>query len=167
MKSALLDITKSNPLVEQASPIPVDRIPIQDWVRDSCKECKYHQKSWSCPPGVGTLVQTQKKLSSYSSAIFLRFRTSEDRTALEQAVLDMESAIRAAGFPRTMGFFTSPCTACRVCRYPEPCPRPERCRPTAESWGIDLMVASQEAGLPLEMAKAGDEFKPVTLILVE
>ena len=154
-------------MVEQVSPIPVSRILIQDWVRDSCKDCEYHQKSWSCPPGVGTSDQTQKKLSSYSCAIFLRFRTSEDRTALEQAVLDMESAIRDAGFPRAMGFFTSPCTACRICSCPEPCPRPESCRPTGESWGIDLMVASQEAGLPLEMVKSGEEFKPVTLILVD
>ncbi len=162
-----LDIVKSNPLVDDARPIPVSDIAVQDWVRDACLSCRYYGKSWSCPPGVGSPEQARKTLSGYKRAIFLMFRSSRDRGALERAVLDMESSLKDAGFPRAMGFFASPCTACPECSHPRPCRKPESARPTGESWGIDLMDASVRAGLPVEIVKAGDDFRPVTLMLLD
>ncbi len=162
-----LDIAGSNPRVEEARLLPARDIPVQEWVREACLSCRYHGKSWSCPPGVGGLEQARQTLSGYTRAIFLRFKSSRDRVALERAVLDIESSLRGAGFPRALGFFTSPCTACPECSYPEPCPRPGRSRPTGESWGIDLMDTSVRAGLPVELVKEGEDFRPVTLILLE
>jgi predicted metal-binding protein len=167
MRSTPTDIANSDPLVDQAVTMPVDRIALQDWVRDSCRDCKYHGRSWSCPPGVGSLENARESLSGYSCSIFLRFKTSRDRQALEKSVLGLEAKLRENGFPRALGFFTSPCTACKVCSYPSPCRKPELCRPTAESWGIDLLLASQDAGLPVEPVMEGEDFMPVTIILLD
>jgi predicted metal-binding protein len=163
----LLDIAKSNPRVEDARLLPVKDIPIREWVREACLSCRYHGKSWSCPPGVGGLEQARRTLSGYSRAVFIKFKSSRDRAALERAVLDIESSLRGAGFPRALGFFASPCTACPECSYPGPCTRPGLSRPTGESWGIDLMDTSARAGLPVEIVREGEDFRPVTLLLLD
>ena len=165
MKGNPLGIVKSGRGVADARLIPARQIAVQGWVRDACSSCRYFGKSWSCPPGVGP--EDSGKLSGYGRAVFLAFSSSRDRKALEQAVLDIESALREAGFPRAAGFFVSPCTACPACSYPEKCRKPERCRPTGESWGIDLMATSVAAGLPVEIVKEGEDFKPVTLFLLD
>ena len=162
-----LDIASSNPQVEDARLLSARDIPVQEWVREACSSCKYYGKSWSCPPGVGSPEQARRTISSYSRAIFIRFKSSRDRKPLERAVLDIESSLKKAGFPKALGFFPSPCTACPECSYPGPCPRPELSRPTGESWGIDLMDTSVRAGLHVELVKEGEDFRPVTLFLLD
>ena len=164
----ILEIVNGSPEVDEARIIRVADIPVSDWVREECRECRYHGKSWSCPPGVGSLGEARKKLSEFEKAVFVRFRTSGNRKALEEAVLGIESGFRKAGFGRVFGFFVSPCTACEECRYPGECPYPEKCRPTGEAFGIDLMETSvRTAGMPVEIVKKGEGFKPVTVFLVE
>jgi predicted metal-binding protein len=165
MKGNPLGIVKSGSRVGDARLIPAREIVVQDWVRDACSSCRYFGKSWSCPPGVGP--GDSGRLTEYMRAVFLVFDSSRDRKSLERAVLDIESGLRKAGFSRARGFFVSPCTACPECSYPGPCRRPELCRPTGESWGIDLMATSVRAGLPLELAGEGEDFKPVTLFLID
>lgn len=162
-----LGTVSGNREVEEARGIRVKDIPVHEWVREECSECRYQGKSWSCPPGVGSVKEARERLSGFRRAVFVRFRTSRDRKALEKAVLGIEASLKKAGFERAFGFFVSPCTACEECRYPEECPKPEECRPTGESWGIDLMDASVKAGIPVEIAKKGKEFKPVTLFLID
>jgi predicted metal-binding protein len=162
-----LGIVRGNGEVEEARAIRAEDLPVHEWVRDSCQECRYQGRSWSCPPGAGSLEEARERLSGFSRAAFVRFRTSRDRKALERSVLDIEAGLREAGFGRAMGFFASPCTACEECGYPEECPKPEECRPTGESWGIDLMDASSRAGMPVEIARKGGDFKPVTVFLVD
>ena len=164
--SRALKVLTSHPLVKDASMLPAPRIPIQEWVRDACRECDFMGKSWSCPPGVGSLDQAREVLKAFSRSVFVVFRTS-DRPQLEKAVLELEASLRSSGFPRALGFFTSPCTACQSCSYPERCPRPDSCRPTGESWGMDLMESSVQAGLPIDLVKSGEDFSPVTLFLLE
>jgi predicted metal-binding protein len=166
MKEGILNIVKSNPDVSDARIIPAADVVMQDWVRDACSDCMFRGKSWSCPPGVGSLEENMERLREFSSAVFLRFRSSRDMHALERAVLEIESSLKSGGFPNTLGFFPHPCTSCKSCSYPEPCTKPELCRPTGESWGIDLLETSVKAGLPVELVRDGEEFKPVTLLLL-
>jgi predicted metal-binding protein len=167
VKGKPLDIVKSNALVEDAWHLPAGKIPVREWVREACRPCRYYGKSWSCPPGTGSLEKARKNLSRYRRAVFLIFKSSGNRKALEKAVLDTEAGLRRAGFSRARGFFVSPCTACPECSYPGPCRRPEACRPTGESWGMDLMETSRRAGLEIKLARRGEDFKPVTLILLD
>ena len=165
MKGNPIGIVKSNPRTGDARLIPAREIVVQDWVRDACSSCRYFGKSWSCPPGVGP--GDSGKLTEYRRAVFLVFDSSRDRKLLEKAVLYIETSLKKAGFSRARGFFVSPCTACPDCSYPEKCRRPDLCRPTGESWGIDLMATSVRAGLPVELSGEGEDFKPVTLFLLE
>ena len=161
-----LNLVKHHSLVHSAILINTNRISTADWVLDSCSECSYHARSWSCPPGVGSPEQNLKTLYGYSEAIFLKFKSSEDKAALEKAVLDLESKLNPS-YPKALGFFPHPCTACPECSYPKPCIKPESCRPTGESFCIDLLNTSTKAGLPVEIVKPGKDFKPVTLILLK
>ena len=166
MEEGILNIVKSNPEVSDARFLQASDVIIQDWVRDACSDCKFLGRSWSCPPGVGSLEETRERLREFSSAVFLKFKSSRDMHALENAVLEIESSLKSSGFPKALGFFPHPCTACKSCSYPEPCTKPELCRPTGESWGIDLLGTSVKACLPVELVRDGDEFRPVTLFLL-
>ncbi len=161
------DIAKEHPLVSAASPLPAVSLKPDKWVRDACSSCQYMGKSWSCPPGTGSLQECGRRLSGFRKALAVRFRASGNRKALESAVLEIESSLRAYGFPRAMGFFVSPCTACPGCSYPVKCAHPDKCRPTGESWGIDLISALKKAGLPVKVVEPGQDFQPVTLFLLE
>ena len=167
MLERALEIIRSYSLVYDAVPMPVSNIRVYGWVRDACSKCIYQGKSWSCPPAVGSLGEARERLSEYTNAVFVVFKTSKNRRDLERVVLEIESDLKEAGFPDALGFFVSPCTACNVCRYPGPCTRPELCRPTGESWGIDLVKISREVGLPVKIVRRGNDFRPVTLILLE
>ncbi len=108
----ILEVVEQDHEVEDARLIRVRDIAVQDWVREECRDCMYFGKSWSCPPGVGSLEEAGRELSGFSNAVFVKFRSSGDRKTLERAVLNIEAGLRKAGFSRAMGFFTSPCTAC-------------------------------------------------------
>jgi predicted metal-binding protein len=167
VKRKVLDTVKSGEGVTDAVLFPAGDIVRQEWVVDACRDCEYHEKSWSCPPGAGSYGQAGRELSGFREAVFVKFRASLDRKQLERSVLYVEKALRESGFPRARGFFVSPCSACTECTYPEDCANPEACRPTGEAWGIDLMATSVKAGLPVEVAKEGERFMPVTIFLVE
>lgn len=165
--SGILKIVRSNPYVEKAVQIDVKDIVRGEWVREACKECSFEGRSWSCPPGVGSYEEASRRLSEFSKALFLMFSSSPGRRSLERAVLNIEAGLKEAGFRKSVGFFVSPCTACESCKYPDKCPDTEKCRPTGESWGIDLLETSRLAGLEVEIVKKGEDFKPVTVFLVE
>ena len=164
---SFLRVIGANPLVSRAAEIAVKDIALAEWVREECKECRYIGKSWSCPPGVGEIKFLMERLHRYSKAVFVEFSSSKDRKGLEAAVLDIERNLKDAGYPKALGFFVSPCTACEKCLYPDKCCDPGKCRPTGESWGIDLLATSSKAGIPVEIVKAGEDFKPVTMFLLE
>ena len=162
-----LEIARSNRLVSRAASLGVKDIVVQDWVREACRECRYFGKSWSCPPAVGEIKFLVERLHKYSQAVFVEFTGSRDKEGLEAAVLEIETRLKKAGFEKAVGFFVSPCSACGDCTYPEKCVNPEACRPTGEAWGIDLLVTSQNAGIPVEIVAKGEDFTPVTIFLVE
>ena len=159
-------LVKKTKGVEDVRLIEAKDLVRQDWVREACRECRFYGRSWSCPPGVRAR-EADEGFKTYKRAVFVKFRSSGDRKGLEKAILEIESRLKESGFPRAKGFFVSPCSACAACAYPEPCKRPEEMRPTGESWGVDLLASSQNAGLDVEIAKKGESFKPVTFFLLD
>jgi len=147
--------------------VPSGEIVVEQWVRDACAECEFYGKSWSCPPAIPELDETRKRILSYKHAIVVLFRHPKDRKGLEKAVLAIESELKSKGFSSTYGFFVSPCTACRDCSYPDECQKKTLCRPTGESWGIDLITTAKNAGIEIKIVEKGKDFEPVTVFLVE
>jgi predicted metal-binding protein len=143
--------------------IPARDIEIRKDVIDACGSCSYHGKSWSCPPARPRAPDPR----SYKEALLVRFSSFRDREALEDAALMLESAFRASGFPRAFAYFVSPCTACPECSYPRPCRKPSYPRPTAESMGTDLIETARRAGVIIEKAGKGEDFRPVSLVLLQ
>ena len=149
-----------------AKEIPAKKIVTGNWVRMKCRYgCSFYGKSCSCPPEVPEVDECRKVLSEYKTAMLLRFGT-HDRKKLERTILDIERRLFLSGYYKAFGFFVSPCTACKKCN-PRECRHPEKSRPTAESFGIDLIRTSRNAGFEKDILKENEEFLPVGLVLVD
>ncbi len=147
--------------VESAREIDARSLLVRNWVRLKCVYgCSLYNSSLSCPPHTPDIEECRKILSEYNKALLIRFNTSE-RSRLEDVMLGIEKKFMEAGKYKAFSFFASPCSACKDCS-PQKCKSPERARPTAEAFGIDLIDAAKKAGM-----KKTKGFRPIGLILIE
>ena len=83
IEQQLLDL----PIVQYAWLSEKD-IPFSDHVREICrKECPRYGKSWSCPPGVGTVKECQGRCSHFSEVfVFTTIAEVADVDNLEETL---------------------------------------------------------------------------------
>ena len=75
------------PIVQYAW-LSEEDIPFSDHVREICrKECPRYGKSWSCPPGVGTVKECQERCSHFSEVfVFTTIAEVADADNLEETL---------------------------------------------------------------------------------
>lgn len=133
-------------------------LKFQSEVIKSCEmnQCGMYNKTWMCPPGVGTPEVLQRKYCAFSHVyVFTAKHDIEDsfdiegmaaarveHRALEDRICD---ALAGENFLMLGG---GGCSLCRECTYPTaPCRYPERARPAAEACGINVVELSQDVGI--------------------
>jgi len=164
MKEALMK--KFRNMLAEVREIPTEKIEIKEWVRMKCMYgCSFYGKSRSCPPYTPEIETCRKIISEYNRALILKFRTNE-RKILEKLMLDIERFLFLSGYYKAFAFFVSPCSACGVCT-PEKCKQPERARPTAEAFGIDLIGTAKKSGMKMDVFNSSKIFLPIGIVLVE
>ena len=143
-------------LEQQLSELPLfqyafiasEELVFTERVRHICKEeCPMYNKTWACPPAVGTVETCKNKCLSYPEFLMIStvtevrdianieetLDTRADHEAITHAVTDM---IRQQGL-ETMTLSTESCAICEQCAYPDgPCRHPEKMFPCVESHGI-------------------------------
>ena len=143
-------------LEQQLSELPLfqyafiasEELVFTERVRHICKEeCPMYNKTWACPPAVGTVEACKNKCLSYPEFLMIStvtevrdianieetLHTRADHEAITHAVTDM---IRQQGL-ETMTLSTESCAICGECAYPDgPCRHPEKMFPCVESHGI-------------------------------
>ena len=138
--------------------IPSSEIPFSEDVIKMCEmnRCGKYGTCWTCPPGVGTLSELEKKIKSYENACVFTFKSDlEDSFDLEGMVkgqrhikkVTREIADRMRLDGETfMVLGAEGCELCEKCTYPEnPCRFPERAVPSIEACGIDVVSLSRRA----------------------
>ena len=130
-------------------------------VRDMCSadRCHKYGKSWTCPPGCGTLEEVAARASTYSRGVLLqttvRLEDDFDIEAMQQGEADQKKAFAAfveqlrQEYPACLPMATGGCTLCPQCTYPDaPCRFPEKAIPSMESYGLLVSKVCEKSGLP-------------------
>lgn len=170
LSAIVKSVMKKHNDIEEIKPIPATKIAAGDWVGIKCQYgCSFYGRSWSCPPATPTIGDARKVLDDYRTALFIRFKPSglSSRKKHEEALLDIERSLLLSGYYKAFAFFPGPCSACSKCAYPKGCVHPERKRPTAEAFGIDIFLTARNAGLPLSVLKEKKAFSDNSIVLIE
>ena len=122
----------------QAEYLNADQIKCYPEVRQTCEGnvCGNYNKTWTCPPGVGTLEECEAKLRRFDKMLLFakkyELEDSFDIEGMGEALLDFKKVV--AGFddrirPVLEEFIllgNEGCDRCAKCTYPdEPCRFPE------------------------------------------
>lgn len=142
--------------------VPLDpaTIELKSEVRDMCavNTCGMYGKSWSCPPGCGTLEECGERMKGYTRGVLVQtvgdIEDGFDFEAITEIAQDhsehfqqMYAALREKHEGDLLAIGTGGCTTCKVCTYPdEPCRFPDKMVSSMEAYGM----------LVLEVCKAND-----------
>ena len=145
--------------------IPVNRIPVEDEVRELCKKplCKGYGQSAHCPPQTIKPHEFREMLEGYTNAIVFKMDIPTERL-LSQNRFDefrkiyviatrIESLAQKIGFERARGFVAGSCkpvfcpeAPCRVLLKGELCSNPNLARPSMEAVGINVFRVMERVG---------------------
>lgn len=121
-------------------------------------ECSMYNKSWACPPAVGSVEECKARCLSYENGLLITTISEvEDITRLEETLAtrgDHEEITRQVlalvrqQAAEAMALSTESCAACKKCTWPDaPCRRPERMFPCVESHGIVVSEMAERIGM--------------------
>ena len=138
-------------------------LEFSDRIRWICEhECPMCNKTWACPPGVGSVTACKAKCRSYRSCMMIATIVEvDDITDIEQTLATRpgheEITNQVRDLMRQQGvepyvLSTEACTVCDRCAWldGEPCRHPDRMHPCVESHGINILSVLDELGLSFQ-----------------
>lgn len=116
--------------------------------------CGNYNKSWRCPPHVGTLEELRAACLAYPEALVYTtkhaiedsfdiegmFRAKQEHDRVDERirpVLPKGSRMLGAGA----------CNVCKTCAFPKPCRYPDRARTSVEACGIHVVDLAAQTGV--------------------
>ena len=140
-----------------------DELEFSQRIRHICQtECPMFDKSWACPPAVGTVEECREKCLSYNRCLMIATITEvSDISNIEEtlATRPEHEAVtnRVRDLFRQQGvepfiLSTEACTVCSRCAWLDglPCRMPGRMHPCVESHGIVLIPTAEKYGLEFQ-----------------
>ena len=140
-----------------------EELEFTDRVRWICQhECPQYNKSWACPPAVGTVNYCKAKCLMYKNALLISTiqevrdiadieETLATRPEHETVTNQVRDVLRELGVePYVLS--TESCTICDRCSWLDgkPCRYPEKMHPCVESHGINILPMIEELGLTFQ-----------------
>jgi len=109
--------------------------------------CQAYGRSWSCPPGCGSLERFRRLIATYSSGLLVQttgdlddpydYETMVALGKLQKERLQGFRAVLRDRYPRLVPLGNGACTICDKCTYPEaPCRHPELAVVSMEAAGL-------------------------------
>lgn len=143
--------------------IDPEKLEFSGRIRWICEnECPMYGKTWACPPGVGTVVECEKKCGGYTQCLMIStitevsditniYETLSTRPAHEAVTDQVEELMKEQGIEPYI-LSTEACAICEHCAYldGQSCRYPERMHPCVESHGINILPLLEELGLPFQ-----------------
>ena len=129
-------------------------------VRDMCAadKCHLYNRSWMCPPAVGTLEEMSAKAASYHRGILVQCTTEMEDDFDIEAMEENEQRQKKAFdrlleqlrpvFPGCLPMGSGGCTRCESCTFPKaPCRFPEKAYPSMEACGLFVSKVCKQNGM--------------------
>ena len=140
-----------------------EELEFTERVRWICEhECPMYNKSWACPPAVGTVSYCKAKCRNYKNALMIStitevndisnidetLATRPDHEAVTNQVRDIFRELGTEPYVLS----TESCTVCERCSWLDgkPCRYPEKMHPCVESHGINILPLIDELGLTFQ-----------------
>ena len=134
-----------------------------DRIRWICEhECPMYNKTWACPPAVGSVSACKAKCGTYNGCLLIStivevadisdieetLATRPDHEAVTNQVRDMMRELGVEPYVLS----TESCAHCERCAWldGEPCRLPDRMHPCVESHGINVLAVIEELGLTFQ-----------------
>lgn len=127
------------------------------WICEN--ECPMYEKSWACPPAVGTVEECKERCMKYKNCLMIStivevndianieetLKTRGDHETITNQVRDFMREQNIEPYVLS----SEACAACEQCAYKEgkKCRLPERMHPCIESHGINILPMIEELGL--------------------
>ena len=139
------------------------KLEFSDRIRWICEhECPMCNRTWACPPGVGSVTLCRAKCLSYVNCLMIATtvevadianidETLATRPEHEAITNEVRDLMRAQGVePYVLS--TEACAECERCAWldGQPCRHPDRMHPCVESHGINLMPVLEENGIDFQ-----------------
>ena len=141
-------------------------IALKEDVREMCAQdlCGKYGKSWSCPPGCGTLEELGKIIHGYETGILVQTVAQledgfdfETMAAAEQAHKKTFTAfyrVLRDRYPNVLALGAGFCTVCAQCTYPDaPCRFPAEKQVSMEACGIVVSQVLKDNGMAYHYGK--------------
>jgi len=154
-------------IAEQLSALPIYQfeylkstdLTFEPRVRQICSaECPMYGKTWSCPPGTGTLEQCRERCTAYENVLLIStvaevsdianmgetLSTRREHEAITRQVRDILERQGA----NTFVLSSEACELCEECAYPDsPCRHPDKMLPCIESHSILVTDLAERFGI--------------------
>ena len=127
-------------------------------VRGMCEAntCRKYNKTWACPPAIGTLEECQERVQKYDKMLVFSVKWDiEDSFDFEGMVAGGDKfkqvcrAVDKAVRPYMKDYLVlanEGCDTCRECTYPDaPCRFPEQTHGSLEGYGILVSELAEQA----------------------
>ena len=138
-------------------------LEFSDRIRWICEhECPMCNRTWACPPAVGSVQRCREKCLSYQNCLMVSTiaevydiadidETLATRPAHEEVTNQVREVFREQGVePYVLS--TEACSICERCAWldGEPCRHPDRMHPCVESHGINVIPILDEQGITFQ-----------------
>ncbi len=144
-----------------AGPLEMRALVFRPEVRQMCEDnrCGNYGRTWTCPPGCGTIEQITERAARYSCGVILQ-STGELEDAFDAETMQETGRMQGERFdaimPRVRALFpdclpmgAGGCSRCRPCSYPdEPCRFPDLAFPSMEAYGLVVSDVCKASGIP-------------------
>lgn len=140
--------------------LKTNELTFTERVRDICRsECPMYNKSWACPPAVGTVDECRARCMRFDSVLAAATiaevpdianieQTLETRAPHEALTHEVAALVRQWSGGETMTLSTESCAICEKCAWPDaPCRFPEKMYPCVESHGILVTALAERLGM--------------------
>ena len=139
------------------------KLEFSDRIRWICEhECPMCNRTWACPPGVGSVTLCRAKCLSYANCLMIATivevaditnidETLATRPGHEAITNEVRDLMRQQGTEPYI-LSTEACAECERCAWldGEPCRHPDRMHPCVESHGINVVPVLEENGIEFQ-----------------
>ena len=142
------------------APLDVSTLEFLQDVRDMCnaKQCNRYDKSWSCPPAIGTLEEMRNRVKGYAGGILVQtvgdLEDSYDWDGIQETAKRQSVSFGCMWdelekeYPSVLAMGTGGCIKCEACTYPgAPCRFPDRMASSMEACGLFVSKVCADNGL--------------------
>ncbi len=145
-------------LVHEYAVVNSKDIPFRDYVLEACamNYCGMYNKTWQCPPGVGTREELKQKCLQYEKGlVFTTCHPLEDSFDIEgmnagrivhEKITDQVALLFEGEKIRILS--AEGCGLCKECTYPNaPCRFPQKARSSVEANGISVVDLAKDCNI--------------------